>query len=112
MRRLTKSGPGRPDRGAEFNRASLARLKVKERTGAGIARRLAELMKPEIPVPQSAALEIGYGRPPKRPKGIALQIAEKTGLSKDTVHRAALLITISPFYQYHFTIYCLHEDCR
>jgi hypothetical protein len=39
-------------------------------------------------VQQNAAVEIGYGKPPPRPKGIPRQIAEETGLSVDTVRRA------------------------
>lgn len=52
-------------------------------------RRYAELLKQrEIPSAQDAPVEIGYGRPPPRPKGIASKIADDTGLSKDTVKRA------------------------
>lgn len=62
---------------------------TKEQRDAHI-RRYAELLavKAEIPVPQNAALEIGYGKPPPRPKGVPRQIAEATGLSVDTVRRA------------------------
>jgi hypothetical protein len=54
-------------------------------------RRYAELLEAradQIPVQQNAAVEIGYGKPPPRPKGIPRQIAEETGLSVDTVRRA------------------------
>lgn len=53
-------------------------------------RRYAELLeeRSKIPVQQSAAVEIGYGKPPPRPKGVPRQIAEETGLSVDTVRRA------------------------
>lgn len=54
-------------------------------------RRYAELLKlkeEKIPEPQNAALEIGYGKPPPRPKSIARKIADETGLSDDTVRRA------------------------
>lgn len=55
-------------------------------------RRYAELLEAksatEIQVPQDAAPEIGYKKPPPQTKGIASQIAEATGLSKDTVQRA------------------------
>lgn len=53
-------------------------------------RRYAELIEArgEIPVVQSEPLEIGYGKPPPRPKGVARQIADETGLSKSTIHRA------------------------
>lgn len=57
-------------------------------------RRYAELIEATeaeeaiFPVPQNAALEIGYGNPPKRPKGTARKVAEETGLSVDTVRRA------------------------
>jgi hypothetical protein len=42
-------------------------------------RRYAELLEAradQIPVQQNAAVEIGYGKPPPRPKGIPRQIAE------------------------------------
>jgi ParB-like chromosome segregation protein Spo0J len=54
-------------------------------------RRYAELLErraAEIPVVQNEPVEIGYGKPPARPKGLARQIAEETGLSKSTVQRA------------------------
>lgn len=57
-------------------------------------RRYAELIEQaeaetaKIPVPQNAALEIGYKNPPRRPKGTARKVAEETGLSVDTVRRA------------------------
>lgn len=53
-------------------------------------RRYAELLeaRKEIQVTQSAAPEIGYGKPPPQVKGIPRQIAEETGLSVDTVRRA------------------------
>jgi ParB/RepB/Spo0J family partition protein len=54
-------------------------------------RRYAELLErrfAENPKPQVAAMEIGYGKPPPRPKSIARQIADETGLSDDTVRRA------------------------
>lgn len=57
-------------------------------------RRYAELIEQaeaeaeKIPVPQNAALEIGYKNPPKRPKGTARKVAEETGISVDTVRRA------------------------
>jgi hypothetical protein len=56
-------------------------------------RRYAELLEardtsPKIPVPQNAAMEIGYRNPPRPEKSIARRIAEETGLSDDTVRRA------------------------
>lgn len=53
-------------------------------------RRYAELLEArgKIPSQQNAAVEIGYGKPPVKPKGIPRQIAEETGLSVDTVRRA------------------------
>lgn len=53
-------------------------------------RRYAELLeaKAKIPVVQNEPVEIGYGKPPPKPKGIARQIADETGLSKSTVQRA------------------------
>lgn len=54
-------------------------------------RRYAELLEKraaKIPPQQNAAVEIGYGKPPPRPKGVPRQIAEETGLSVDTVRRA------------------------
>jgi ParB family chromosome partitioning protein len=55
-------------------------------------RRYAELLEArkvtEIQVPQNAAPEIGYGKPPPQTKGTARQIADETGLSVDTVRRA------------------------
>lgn len=53
-------------------------------------RRYAELLEARaaIPVVQNEPVEIGYGKPPVRPKGIARQIADETGLSKSTVRRA------------------------
>jgi hypothetical protein len=57
-------------------------------------RRYAELLEQrereatKNPVPQSAAMEIGYKKPPPRKKGVARQIADATGLSDDTVRRA------------------------
>lgn len=53
-------------------------------------RRYAELLeaRKEIPSQQNAAVEIGYGKPPPKPKGIPRQIADETGLSVDTVRRA------------------------
>lgn len=53
-------------------------------------RRYAELIeaKAKIQVPQTAAPEIGYAKPPPQTKGTARQIAEETGLSVDTVRRA------------------------
>ncbi|WP_300536011.1 hypothetical protein [Sphingosinicella sp.] len=42
----------------------------------------------KIQVSQTAAPEIGYKKPPPQTKGIAAQVAEATGLSKDTVRRA------------------------
>lgn len=53
-------------------------------------RRYAELIEAqaEIPKPQSAAMEFGYGKPPPRAKSTARKIAEATGLSDDTVRRA------------------------
>lgn len=53
-------------------------------------RRYAELLeaRAQIPVVQNEPVEIGYGKPPQRPKGIARQIADETGLSKSTVQRA------------------------
>lgn len=53
-------------------------------------RRYAELLEAQakIQVAQTATPEIGYKRPPPQQKGVARQIAEATGLSKDTVRRA------------------------
>lgn len=52
-------------------------------------RRYAELLEAAaIQVPQNAAPEIGYRKPPPQTKGVARQIAEQTGLSVDTVRRA------------------------
>jgi hypothetical protein len=53
-------------------------------------RRYAELLAAgaKIQVTQTACPEIGYGKPPPQTKGIASQIAEETGVSKDTVRRA------------------------
>lgn len=42
----------------------------------------------EIQVVQNEPPEIGYGKPPPQTKGIALRIAEETGLSRSTVRRA------------------------
>lgn len=43
-------------------------------------------------MPQTAAVEIGYGKPPPRPKGTARKVAEQTGVSVDTVRRLGELI--------------------
>lgn len=52
-------------------------------------RRYAELLaEREIQVAQIATPEIGYKKPPPQTKGVARQIADATGLSKDTVRRA------------------------
>lgn len=57
-------------------------------------RRYAELLEAkeraeaENPVVQSEPVEIGYGKPPPRPKGTAQKIADETGLSKSTIRRA------------------------
>lgn len=53
-------------------------------------RRYAELLEArrKIQVPQNAAPEIGYAKPPPQTKGVARQVAEQTGLSVDTVRRA------------------------
>ena len=53
-------------------------------------RRYAELLEARaaIPVVQNEPVEIGYGKPPPRPKGLARQIAEETGLSVATVRCA------------------------
>ena len=63
-------------------------------------RRFAEILKKrseaKIQIPQSAAPEIGYKKPPPQTKGIAAQIAEQTGLSKDTIQRALAPKPTSP----------------
>lgn len=72
---------------------------TKEQRDAHI-RRFAELLArrnaAKIQIPQNAAPEIGYKKPPPQTKGIAAQIAEQTGLSKDTVQRALAQKPVSP----------------
>lgn len=71
---------------------NLHRLDLTKEQRDGHIRRYAELLEAKaavkIQVPQDAAPEIGYKKPPPQTKGIARKIADETGLSVDTVRRA------------------------
>lgn len=68
---------------------NLHRLDLTKEQRDGHIRRYAELVEARgNQVPQTAAPEIGYRKPPPQQKGTARIIAEETGLSVDTVRRA------------------------